>query len=155
MSLDLLDLVHESDRYPLVWPQDPARWVSSAAALAMVVAEIGDSLVGQVSLRPASGVPTPVWEAGTGLPAGRLGVVSRLFVHPAHRRIGVARALLSWAVDEARRRELNPVLDVLARSVAACRLYEATGWERIGEFLWPLPDRSMEPAFAYAMRTRS
>jgi len=150
-SLDLLVTVHEHDNYPLVWPADPARWVSGAGALAVVVAEVDDVLVGQVSLREASGVPCRVWEAGTGLAASRLGVVSRLFVHPAHRRLGVATALLSWAVDEARRRELHAVLDVLARSAGACRLYEALGWQRIGEFIWPLPDGSREPAYAYTV----
>lgn len=150
--LDLLRLVHDHDGYPLHWPDDAAGWVAGRGALAAWVAEEAEGmLVGQVSLRPAAGTPVPVWEAGTGLPAERLGVVSRLFVHPGCRSVGLGKALLAVAVDEARARGLWPVLDVLARGQNAFRLYEQGGWTRIGEFAWDMPNGSREPAYAYTL----
>jgi GNAT superfamily N-acetyltransferase len=92
--LALLRLVHEHDSYPVIWPDDAAGWVSGRGALAAWVAERAGAVVGQVSLRPPAGAPVPTWEAGTGLPSARLGVVSRLFVDPGHRRTGTGRTLL-------------------------------------------------------------
>jgi len=149
--LALLRLVHERDGYPVIWPDDAAAWVSGRGALTAWVAERAGVIVGQVSLRPAAGTPVPVWEAGTGLPSERLGVVSRLFVDPGHRRTGTGRTLLQVAVAEARRRRLQPVLDVLIRNPDACLLYESQGWTKLGPFLWDMPDGSTEPAYAYTL----
>lgn len=126
-------------------------WVSGQGAVAGWVADLDGRVVGQALLRGATGTPLPAWENATGLPARRLGVVSRLFVAPDARRAGVGAALLAVAVAEARRRELLPVLDVLVRYRAAKRLYEAHGWTRIGELVWEMPDGSHEAAYAYAM----
>jgi GNAT superfamily N-acetyltransferase len=149
--LAVLHLVHAHDRYPLHWPEDASGWVAGRGALASWVAEDGATIVGQAALRPATGQPVPVWEAGTGLPAGRLGAVARLFVHPAYRRTGIGRQLLATAAAGAVERGLRPVLDVLTRSEDACRLYESAGWARIGELVWDMPDGSREPAFAYTL----
>jgi GNAT superfamily N-acetyltransferase len=57
--------------------------------------------------------------------------LSKLFVDPGRRRAGVGRALLTAAVDEARRRSI-PRVELQTRTIflEAVRLYEATGWRR-------------------------
>jgi GNAT superfamily N-acetyltransferase len=56
-------------------------------------------------------------------------VISRLFVAPQARGHGIGALLIGEAVEEARRRGLHPVLDVLASDTAAATLYERLGWE--------------------------
>ena len=146
----LLRVVHETDAYPLWWPTDPVGWVTGGGAFGSWVAEATGSLVGHVQLRTADSVPLPVWERGTGVAVNRLGVVGHLFVDPARRRAGVGGALLDVAVEEAHRRGLRPVLDVLVRNGQACRMYEACGWRQLGVFSWEWPS-GPEPAYAYAL----
>jgi GNAT superfamily N-acetyltransferase len=58
----------------------------------------------------------------------RTAVVSRLFVAPRARGRGIGALLIGQAVAEARRRDLHPVLDVVASDAAALALYERLGW---------------------------
>src|ERR1019366_4153622 len=82
---------------------------------------------------PAAGSPRPArWPPGApGTTAGWPGI-ARLFVDPAARRQGLARALLDAAAGHARTRGLQPVLDVVAGSEPAIALYERSGWELAG-----------------------
>jgi ribosomal protein S18 acetylase RimI-like enzyme len=64
-----------------------------------------------------------------------------LAVHPAHRRRGVARALMAACEEEARRRGRRLLtLHTTQRMRAAQRMYEALGFERG-------PDRVFEDGF--------
>jgi GNAT superfamily N-acetyltransferase len=146
----LLRAVHEHDAYPLWWPTDPLEWVSDAGCRGSWVADAAGTVVGHVQLRRAEGTPVSVWAGGTGRAAEQLGVVARMFVDPHHRRTGIGRALLEQAVEEAKRRDLGPVLDVLVRNRDACQMYEACGWRKVGEFSWEF-DSGKEPAYAYAL----
>lgn len=56
-------------------------------------------------------------------------VVSRLFVAPQARGHGIGALLMSRAMEEAQRRGLHPVLDVVTSDTAAVALYERLGWE--------------------------
>ena len=152
-AVAIVKLTHDRDAYPVLWPPDPGAFVAPGDCLGAWSAESSTgALIGAVRLRPAHGPPLPLWTAGTGRPGHRLGVVSRLFVAPVARRDGTGRALLAIAAEGARERGLVPVLDVLVRYDAARRLYEAEGWERLGQFIWPMPDGSEEPSYAYWFR---
>ena len=58
--------------------------------------------------------------------------IEELYVAPAARRTGVARALLAHALDEARRRGLRAFdLEVVPTQAAALALYRALGFEDV------------------------
>jgi len=126
----VLRRVHETSGYPSGWPQDPGRWLAPAGLVAAWVAEDDGRLAGHVGL--IHGVRSPCLLRATGRDAGELGGIARLFVDPAARRKGLARALLDTAAGHARTRGLQPVLDVVAGSEPAIVLYERSGWELAG-----------------------
>lgn len=132
--VDLLRRVHDEDNYPTVWPADPAGWLVSADSLGASVAEFDGDIAGHVSLdRAGSGARTDVWVEATGHPSNALGEVTRLFIDPQHRGVGIGRQLIGRAVDTAHRLGLWPVLDVRQNGRAsASRLYAAAGWRFIG-----------------------
>ncbi|PXX70772.1 ribosomal protein S18 acetylase RimI-like enzyme [Nocardia tenerifensis] len=119
--------VHAVDGYPVVWPQDPARWLTPAKLVDARVAEVGGVVVGQVGIG-ASALPRPVRDA---VPETALMSVIRLFVTPADRGCGVGRRLLDAAVEMVEQRGCRAVLDVESRAVAAISLYERAGWKRM------------------------
>ncbi|HEX5265245.1 MAG TPA: GNAT family N-acetyltransferase [Acidimicrobiales bacterium] len=151
-ALAVLRATHEQDAYPVLWPDEPSEFAAPPDVLeAWAAVGPDDNFVGHVCTRPPHGPPLAVWETGTGRRAEDLGVVSRLYVAPAARRLGVARLLLATAVDAIRRRGGLPVLDVLTRYQPAVALYETSGWSHLGSFVWPMPDGSEEPSYAYAL----
>jgi GNAT superfamily N-acetyltransferase len=68
----------------------------------------------------------------TGLPAGQLVSVARLFVTPPTRRCGVAQALLDTAEAAAAACGLRLALEVEDGGKAAISLYERSGWRHVG-----------------------
>ncbi|MBV8219581.1 MAG: hypothetical protein JO325_14030, partial [Solirubrobacterales bacterium] len=48
--LALLRAIHLADRYPVLWPQDPARWLTGRAGLAAWVSESAGAIDGHLSL---------------------------------------------------------------------------------------------------------
>ncbi|MFB7737236.1 GNAT family N-acetyltransferase [Streptomyces sp. NPDC056112] len=127
----LLEEVHQCDGYPVNWPDQPDEWLSQASLLEAWVAELGGRLVGHVSLsRNSEGDLAPgLWSERNGTNKALTAVVSRLFVAPQARGYGIGALLVGQAVQEARRRGLHPVLDVVASDTAAAALYERLGWE--------------------------
>ena len=123
--------VHQCDSYPVNWPDQPGKWLSQASLLGAWVAELGGCLVGHVSLsRSGEGDLAPgLWSERSGTSEDLAAVVSRLFVAPQARGHGIGALLIGQAVEEARRRGLHPVLDVVASDTAAAALYERLGWE--------------------------
>jgi GNAT superfamily N-acetyltransferase len=99
--------VHERDRYPEVWPADPAGRLSppNPELLAAVVAERDQTVVGHVGLG-AGGVLPEIVRRSTGTEF----VVSviRLYVPPAARRAGVGSQLLTAAARMAADRGSAP-----------------------------------------------
>jgi GNAT superfamily N-acetyltransferase len=126
----ILRRVHEITGYPSGWPRDPGRWLTPAGQVAAWVAEDDGQLAGHVAL--VQGVRNKCLLQATGRDARELGGIARLFVDPAVRRQGLARALLEAATSAARARGLQPVLDVVADSQPAIALYERSGWELVG-----------------------
>ncbi|WP_280252094.1 GNAT family N-acetyltransferase [Nocardia abscessus] len=120
--------VHEIDRYPEVWPTDPAGWLSPPKLLAAVVAECDGAVVGHVGLGASSGTPEVVRES-----AGTEALVSViwLYVLPAARRAGVGLQLLTAAARLAADRGQRAVLTVTSDSAAAVAMYERRGWRHV------------------------
>jgi len=59
--------------------------------------------------------------------------ILNLAVHPAHRRRGIARALLSAALAQARSQGVTVVsLEVRPSNVAALALYQSFGFQEVG-----------------------
>ena len=134
--------VHEASGYPSRWPDDPGRWITPSRMVAAWVAELDGSIVGHVAL--VRGMRFDCLLRATGLPAEALGGIARLYVDPAFRRVGLARALLEAAADSAVAHGLQPVLDVVADARPAIALYEQAGWQLAGTqpATWVDPDGS-------------
>ena len=102
-----------------------------------LVARVATHLAGGVGLRPI------------GEPSRRLGEVKRLWVRPDLRRQGVAEALMTAVVDEARRGGFREVyLETGDRQPEAHALYVKTGWTAIDEF----PDGAYSHPGAYRFK---
>lgn len=129
----MLARVHESGGYPTNWPSDPARWLMPRDLIDAWVAGAADgAIAGHMVLTKAQ-------VAGRGPATAEVG---RLFVDPAVRRLGVARALIrhaqNWAVEN--KSHLN--LWVADHLHAARELYEGSGF-RLAETSmanWSTPD---------------
>lgn len=138
--------VQNLDGYPVRRALDLRAFIESAGALAAWVAvDDGGDVVGHVALNARSSTAVMA-HATEVLGHDRVGVVARLIVAPAARRSGTAALLLRTAADEARRRGLHPILDVVATSVAPRALYEREGWRDVGTVRAVFDDFSVDEA---------
>ncbi|MFF1308207.1 GNAT family N-acetyltransferase [Streptomyces sp. NPDC058307] len=128
-----LEEVHRRDGYPVNWPARPGDWLSQASALGSWVADLEGRVAGHVSLTHATegDVAPALWSERNGTNRERAAVVGRLFVAAWARGHGIGALLMDRVVEEARRRGLHPVLDVVASDTAAAALYERLGWTRL------------------------
>ena len=94
------------------------------------VAEHDGSIAGHVAL--VRGMRLECLLRATGRAPDQLGGIARLYVDPAFRRLGLARALLDAAADGAVACSLQPVLDVVSDARPAIALYEQVGWHLVG-----------------------
>ncbi len=126
-----LKAVHASDGFAMWWPTDPAEWLSPSGCGTAWVAEdpAAGSIVGHVCV--VRGVDEPVMASFTGVTTDRLASVSRLFVSPARRGRGLARALLAKVSSWASAQELRFILDVVEDGGRAAALYERLGWRLV------------------------
>ena len=75
------------------------------------------------------GVPAA---SGALRPEGDAAEVKRMYVRPAHRRLGLARAMLAFLEEEAVRRGFGrAILETGVRQPEAISLYTSAGWKRI------------------------
>jgi GNAT superfamily N-acetyltransferase len=128
--VSVLRLVHEADGYPMVWPRDPARWLSPGSLVrGWVAVTRTEELVGHVLLCATQDPDTLE--------------VARLFVSPRARGGGLGAALLdragAWAEEQGRRLELEVVADERSPAIA---LYAREGWRRTATVIaeWTAPD---------------
>jgi GNAT superfamily N-acetyltransferase len=127
--------VHETDRYPVIWPADPARWLIGRDPLCAWVEEddVGGRLRGHLSLhRTDASRARPQWREASGARVEELAVVSRFFVSPHTRGQGVGGALMERAEEHAAAHRLRLVLDVAEHNRDAIIFYERRGWRRVG-----------------------
>jgi len=130
---DLARLVYEHDGYPPFLGGGLEAFLDTSDALGAWVAVKGPDIVGHVALTSrASDEVLKIASETLGIPAERLGVVARLFVSPAHRRVGIGDALLRKATEASIERGRQPVLDVVMHFLGAIALYEGRGWLRLG-----------------------
>lgn len=150
--VEALRLVHDSDGYPMVWPDDPTAWLTPPGALDAWVALSDGEVVGHVMLIEGGKVEhaAELAEAARVPVTGLVGV-SRLFVTPAARGTGVGAALLERVEDTPARRGRRLVLDVVDDGSPAVRLYERLGWTRVasGEATWTTPTGVRPQTAAY------
>lgn len=124
--VDALTEVHRVDGYPKRWPVDPAAWLDPSNSIAAWVAESNGAILGHVIVTTCPDDPTLAH--ATGRPISELASVSRLFVRPAGRGVGLARDLLTEAASFAAHAGLGLVLEVLDDAASAIALYERLGW---------------------------
>ena len=129
----IVELTRTIDSYPPHWPPTMDRFPKARSELAAHVAvSDNETPLGHVALHgPDADSAALAASAATGLPAAKLAVVARLFVHPDQRRKGAARLLLGRAVADAHDLGLQPILDVWDRLGPAIAFYEGSGWTRI------------------------
>ncbi|PUB19845.1 acetyltransferase (GNAT) family protein [Promicromonospora sp. AC04] len=151
--VEALRLVHETDHYPMVWPDDPIAWLTPAGMLDAWIALADDgTVVGHVMLVAGDNVEhADQLAAAAGVSMTGLAGVGRLFVTPKARGTGVAAALLERVEDTPSRRGRRLALDVVDDGGQAIRLYERLGWVRVttGPASWTGPDGVRPQSAAY------
>ncbi|UJW33664.1 GNAT family N-acetyltransferase [Saccharothrix sp. AJ9571] len=125
--------VHESDGYPVEGVDDPRAWLRPATLLHAWVAELDGRIVGHAVLTAPTGSADAVRIWREQAPGDeRVAVLGRLFVLPEARGHALGERLARAAMELAQAQGLRLVLDVVDKDVAAIRLYERLGWQRIG-----------------------
>ncbi len=130
----MLERTRESDDYPVGGVSDLVRFLSSDDQIeAWVVVDDGE-IVGQVALHDRTGPAAMDMAArAADVDQSSLAAVARLVVDPAQHRRGIGRLLLDTAMNEAHRLKRWPMLDVVQHHEKAIAMYEAAGWELLGE----------------------
>lgn len=90
------------------------------------IAEAGDEAVAGLGMMEIEWPPHPSHPG-----QDRRGYILNVYVEPAHRGVGLARALMALATEEGRRRGLQ--LMVLHATTAGRPLYETLGWAQTSE----------------------
>ena len=121
-----LAAVHASDGYPMLWPVDPAAWLSPAGLAAAWVVEDQGVVAGHVGM--VGGVDDPAVTAFTGAPVSRVASVTRLFVPPVGRGHRLGALLLGIVQRSAVERGLELMLEVVDDGGPAVALYDRLGW---------------------------
>jgi ribosomal protein S18 acetylase RimI-like enzyme len=127
--VDALRAVYEASGYPTRWPSDPAEWLTPDGLLASWVALHDGAVVGQVGV--LAGSAEPGLAGVTGVPVDDLALVTRLYVSPAARGLGLARQLVQTVTEHGERVGLRIGLDVMEESRAAIALYDSLGWRHV------------------------
>ena len=143
--VEVLWRVHRTDGYPAAWPTDPWPWLTPVALVdAWLAVDRAGAVLGHVALV---------------LPAvGWMPELTRLFVDPAARGLGVGDALLDVAEHAAAAAYPGGGghlrLDVTEDSPAAWRLYERRGFRLTGRGPadWAKPSGEVPTMRYYAKR---
>lgn len=125
--------VHASDGYPVEGVGEPEAWLTPPGMINAWVAMKSGVVIGHVAInRPVDAWAATLWIDQSGESASDVAVLSRLFVVPEARKMTAGESLVRAALGYARTRGIRLVLDVLAKDVAAIRLYTRLGWKNIG-----------------------
>lgn len=136
--LEALEAVHKADVYPVIWPKDPADWLTPASLIGVRVAERDGGIVGHVGVATGE-LPEAMAEL---VPTTRLAWVTRLFVAPQARGANLGAALLDTAKAIAGEHDRRLILDVESTATKAIALYERQGWRHVHSATgnWLAPD---------------
>lgn len=90
------------------------------------LAQVGERVAGKAELLLA---PTSIFKENPAVP--RVGYIKRVIVSPDYRKLGLARQLMQYIIDYARRELALSALDlhVWEQNIPAIRLYESLGFE--------------------------
>jgi GNAT superfamily N-acetyltransferase len=158
--VEILAEQQPSSRYPFRWPLPfPAeQFIARDHELAAFVAEVNGEPAGHVCVQSVEGSAATngidgdqlalAWSGGHGRPPDELAAVLSLFTSLAARGSGAGGALLDAAVGWVREHGLAPYLDVVQRHSPALRIYEARGWQRVGEVRPPWLPNDEPPVIA-------
>ena len=126
----LARVVHYEAHYPEKLTDAPRAWLCDDEVLDAWVVERQDEILGHVAISTVGHDTTSAyrWREMTGREPTELAAVSRLFIRPKARRLGLGSALLDAAVAEIRAQGLVPVLQVVDAHADAVRLFEEAGW---------------------------
>lgn len=148
--------VHDVDGYPVEGVADPTAWLRSPVELRSWTALVDGAPVGQITLNAATEQDDAarVWTEHTGGNSADLAIPARLFVDPDHRRSGIARRLMTTALEHATSLNRFVAFDVMDKDTAAIELYERLGATRIASVVHDHSDGQAEPAAVYVWPTR-
>ena len=143
--------VYREDGYPVEGVDDPFALLQPSGVLHAWVAVFDGRVVGHavVTSPPSSNAAVKAWIAAGG-DLERTVVAGRLFVHPTARGLRVGARLASAIADWTDLHEYDLVALVLEKDRAAIRLYERSGWQRIGIATHRTSDGSPFPALLFA-----
>lgn len=147
---DVLVRVHTQNGYPVEGVSDPEGWLRSDRMLGAWVAVQDGRPVGQVMLTEPTehdAAAAMLAERHRLLPA-EIAVLCRLFIDPDARGHGLARRLISAAVDGVKAANRCLVLDVMKKDLSAIHIYRCTGWVELGTFLYEFSGGEV-PAIAF------
>jgi GNAT superfamily N-acetyltransferase len=148
---DLVRAVHAADGYPVLLQEDVRSFILTNNCLAAWVCELQGQIVGHVALHTIwSDEVAQLASSSLRRPRKTLASVSRLFVDPTCRRLGLGAQLFEVVTRDAHDRGLWPVLDVVTTYTAAVALYEKSGWSHLGTIALPMPDGRAIDEHVYA-----
>lgn len=147
----LLTRFHSLEEVPRDWFNRPHRgpgWNAAAAALDLLLArpEYGFVLLAEDDDGTPAGVLTLLLKVSTG--AGSVvPVIDDIYVEPAYRRRGVARAMVQWVIDFSLERGY-PRIDTQVEefSPTSGPFWHGVGFRPIGEYRVSLPLGPRSPA---------
>ncbi len=147
---DLARMIHRVDGYPTVLQDDIDEFLMPPSLRGAWICAMDGIVVGHVALHDLTSPElADLLTDVANIRPSRVGMVSRLMVHPEDRGLGVGRALLDTATVEAWSRDLHPALEVVTSYVTAISLYEQAGWRRVGVVRVPMPNGSDIAEFVY------
>ncbi|SDK64019.1 Ribosomal protein S18 acetylase RimI [Nonomuraea maritima] len=125
--VEALAAVQVADRYPVDWPDDPARWLTPDGVTGAWIAVEDASVLGHVAVTHD-------------------GEITRLYVAPSARGCGLATRLLDTVASAVR----GPLrLQVSSEGTAAIACYERAGWRRTGSTRATWHNAAGEPALLH------
>ena len=105
-------------------------------AFAVRVAEVDGTPVGYIKIGP---VKLPIDGKSSSM------LVDQLYVRSAHHGTGIARELMDWGIDEARRRGAEALyLTVFIDNHRARRFYDRYGFEDVGRYAFMVGEQADE-----------
>ncbi|MEV7143245.1 GNAT family N-acetyltransferase [Streptomyces tauricus] len=142
--------VHATDGYPVEGVRDPESWLTPPNVIHAWIAEFHGRTVGHIAISQPNGEDAvTLWlKQGNGSEQ-KTAVLARLFVVRDVRRMAVGERLVRAASEYAERMGIRLVLDVMAKDVAAIRLYERLGWRKLGRTNHTFGDGQQAQALCY------
>jgi GNAT superfamily N-acetyltransferase len=141
----LLDVVHYDARYPALRPEPPRAWLDSPDVHDAWVCERVGRILGHVAVSDLArdSLSALRWRETTERSPSELMAVSRFFVRPTARQLGIGTALLDVAVAEIRRQQRLPVLEMITARRDGFPYLASRGWRLVAIDAWGPRDQGL------------